>query len=452
MTLLKEKPATTNVTLGSKEYFPGIRQIKFEGRESTNPLAFKYYDENKIVAGKSMKEHLRFAVAYWHTFCGTGGDPFGPGTKHFPWMQNSNPIQMAKDKMDAAFEFISKLSIPYYCWHDFDMAPEGNSIAESEKNLQAMVEYAKVKQKESGVKLLWGTANCFSNPRYMNGASTNPDFNVLAYAGAQIKAALDATVALGGENYVFWGGREGYMSLLNTNMKRETEHMGRFLQMARDYGRKIGFKGSFLIEPKPMEPSKHQYDFDCATVIGFLRQYDLLNDFKLNIEVNHATLALHTFSHELQVAADAGMLGSIDANRGDYQNGWDTDQFPNNIYEITEAMLVILEAGGFKTGGVNFDAKTRRNSTDLEDLFHAHIGGMDIFARALLIANNILENSDYKKLRTERYASFDNGDGAKFEKGQLRFEELRDIAIKNGEPKQISGKQERYENIINQYI
>jgi xylose isomerase len=452
MTLLKDKPSTSQVTLGSKEYFPGIGQIKFEGKESKNPLAFKYYDENKIVAGKTMKEHFRFAVAYWHTFCGTGGDPFGPGTKNFPWLQSTDSIQSAKDKMDAAFEFITKLSIPYYCWHDFDMAPEGRSIAESEKNLQTMVDYAKLKQKESGVKLLWGTANCFSNPRYMNGASTNPDFNVVAYAGAQIKAALDATVALGGENYVFWGGREGYMSLLNTNMKRETEHMGRFLQMARDYGRKIGFKGNFLIEPKPMEPSKHQYDFDCATVIGFLRQYDLLNDFKLNIEVNHATLALHTFTHELQVAADAGLLGSIDANRGDYQNGWDTDQFPNNLYEITEAMLVILEGGGIKGGGVNFDAKARRNSTDLADLFHAHIGGMDIFARALLVANNILENSDYKKMRTERYSSFDNGDGAKFEKGQLKFEDLREIAVKNGEPKQISGKQELFENLINQYI
>jgi xylose isomerase len=452
MTMLKENPLATHVILGNKEYFPGISRIKFEGLESKNPLAFRYYDENKMVGGKSMKDHLRFAVAYWHTFCGTGGDPFGPGTKQFPWMQSSSPIQMAKDKMDAAFEFISKLSIPYYCWHDFDMAPEGSSLAESEKNLQTMVDYAKIKQNESGIKLLWGTANCFSNPRYMNGASTNPDFNVLAYAGGQIKAALDATLALGGENYVFWGGREGYMSLLNTNMKRELEHMGRFLQMARDYGRKIGFKGTFLIEPKPMEPSKHQYDFDSATVIGFLRQYGLENDFKLNIEVNHATLALHTFSHELQVATDAGMLGSMDANRGDYQNGWDTDQFPNNIYEVTEAMLVILEAGGFKTGGVNFDAKARRNSTDLEDLFHAHIGGMDIFARALLIAHNILEDSDYKKLRKERYASFDNGDGAKFEKGQLKFEDLRNIAIKNGEPKQISGKQERFENIINQYI
>ncbi|MFL5729247.1 MAG: xylose isomerase [Cytophagaceae bacterium] len=452
MSVLKEKSSSTRLTLGSKEYFPGISQIKFEGKESKNPLAFKYYDENKSVGEKSMKDHFRFAVAYWHTFCGTGGDPFGPGTKNFPWLQSSNPIQSAKDKMDAAFEFITKLNIPYYCWHDFDMAPEGNSIPESEKNLQTMVDYASAKQKESGVKLLWGTANCFSNPRYMNGASTNPDFQVLAYAGAQIKSALDATVALGGENYVFWGGREGYMSLLNTNMKRELDHMGKFLQMARDYGRKIGFKGTFLIEPKPMEPSKHQYDFDCATVIGFLRQYDLLNDFKLNIEVNHATLALHTFSHELQVAADAGLLGSIDANRGDYQNGWDTDQFPNNLYEITEAMLVILEAGGFKTGGVNFDAKARRNSTDLEDLFIAHIGGMDIFARALLVAHNILENSDYRKLREERYASFDQGDGAKFEKGQLTFEDLRNIAAKNGEPKQVSGKQELFENIINQYI
>jgi xylose isomerase len=441
-----------NLTLGNTEYFKGIEPIQFEGKESTNPLAFKYYDENKVIAGKTMKDHFRFSVAYWHTLCGTGGDPFGPGTKVFPWSQASDPITAAKEKMDAAFEFISKMGISYYCWHDFDIAPEGKSIAESEKNLQTMVEYAKEKQARSGIKLLWGTANCFSNPRYMNGAATNPDFNVLSYAGAQIKAALDATVALGGENYVFWGGREGYMSLLNTNMKREVEHMGRFLQMARDYGRKIGFKGNFLIEPKPMEPSKHQYDFDAATVIGFLRQYDLLDDFKLNLEVNHATLALHTFSHELQVASDAGLLGSIDANRGDYQNGWDTDQFPNNIYEVTEAMLVILDGGGLQGGGVNFDAKTRRNSTDLSDLFISHIGGMDIFARALIIANNILEKSDYKKLRKERYASFDTGPGARFEKGMLRFEDLRDMAIAAGEPIMKSGKQELFENIINQYI
>ncbi len=448
----EQKNGAVHVTTGDKEYFPGIGKIKYEGKESKNPMAFKYYDENKVVAGKTMKEHFRFAIAYWHTLCGTGGDPFGPGTKDFPWLQKADPIQMSKEKMDAAFEFITKIGAPYYCWHDFDMAPEGKTILESEKNLQIMTEYAKQKQAASGVKLLWGTANCFSNPRYMNGASTNPDFSVVSYAASQIKAALDATVALGGENYVFWGGREGYMSLLNTNTKRELEHMGRFLQMARDYGRKIGFKGSFLIEPKPMEPSKHQYDFDCATVIGFLREYDLLNDFKLNIEVNHATLALHTFSHELQIAADHGLLGSIDANRGDYQNGWDTDQFPNNIGEITEAMLVILENGGIKGGGVNFDAKTRRNSTDLEDIFIAHIGGMDVFARALLVANNILVDSDYKKMRAARYASFDSGDGAKFEKGQLSFEDLRNIAAKNGEPKLTSGRQELFENIINQYI
>jgi xylose isomerase len=451
MTAVKDTTTTIKVTLGSKEYFPGIQKILYEGKDSRNPFAFKYYDENKKVGGKTMKDHLRFAVAYWHTLCGTGGDPFGPGTRDFPWLQKTG-MSMAKDKMDAAFEFISKMGIPYYCWHDFDIAPEGKTIPESEKNLMEMVAYAKQKQSASGIKLLWGTANCFSHPRYMNGASTNPDFNVLAYAGSQIKAALEATVELGGENYVFWGGREGYMSLLNTNMKKETEHMGRFLQMARDYGRKIGFKGNFLIEPKPMEPSKHQYDFDSATVIGFLRQFNLLDDFKLNIEVNHATLALHTFSHELQVAADAGLLGSIDANRGDYQNGWDTDQFPNNIYEITEAMLVILENGGLMGGGVNFDAKIRRNSTDLEDLFLAHIGGMDIFARALLIAHTILETSDYKKLRKERYASYDQGEGAKFEKGQLTFEDLREIAVKNGEPRQISGKQELFENMINQFI
>lgn len=453
MTLMKEKSAVqSNGNAGSGEFFKGISKINFEGKESKNPLAFKFYEENKKVGNKTMKEHLRFALAYWHTLCGTGGDPFGPGTKVFPWMRHADPISQAKEKMDAAFELITKLSIPYYCWHDLDIAPEGKSVIESEKNLQTIVEYAKQKQKENGVKLLWGTANCFSNPKYMNGASTNPDFKVLCHAAAQVKAAIDATIELGGENYVFWGGREGYMSLLNTNMKRELEHMAKFLEMARDYGRKAGFKGTFLIEPKPMEPTKHQYDFDSATVIGFLREHNLLGDFQLNIEVNHATLAQHTFSHELQVAADAGILGSIDANRGDYQNGWDTDQFPINVYELTEAMLVILENGGFKTGGINFDAKTRRNSTDLEDIFIAHIGGMDAFARSLMIAHNILENSEYKKWRTERYASFDKEDGAKFEKGALKFEDLRDLAVKYGEPAQISGKQELFENLINQYI
>jgi xylose isomerase len=440
------------VLVGNKEYFKGIGKIKYEGKESTNPLAFKFYDENKVVAGKTMKEHLRFAMAYWHTLCGSGADPFGAATKFFPWNEGSDPITRAKNKMDAAFEFMTKIGIPFYCFHDFDLVEEGSSVSESEKRLRAIVDFAKEKQKASGVKLLWGTANLFSNPRYMNGAATNPDFSVVAFAGAQVKNAIDATIELGGENYVFWGGREGYSTLLNTNMKRELEHMARFLTMARDYARKQGWKGTFLVEPKPMEPSKHQYDFDAATVIGFLRQHGLDKDFKLNIEVNHANLALHTFQHELQVAADAGMLGSIDANRGDYQNGWDTDEFPINIYEITEAMLVILEAGGFTTGGINFDAKTRRNSTDLEDIFIGHINGMDTFARALIVANDILTKSPYKKLRAERYTSFDSGKGAEFEQGKLTLADLRDIAANSNEPRQISGKQELFENIINQYI
>lgn len=443
---------SSKVTIGAKEYFPFVKQVQFEGRESDNPLAFKYYNPEQVVAGKTMKDHFRFAVAYWHTLCGTGGDPFGPGTKNFPWSVSTDAIQAAKDKADACFEFATKIQIPFYCFHDIDMSPEGNSIAEYEKNMQTMTAYLKGKQAESGVKLLWGTANLFSNPKYMNGASTNPDFNVLTHGAVQVKAALDATIALGGENYVFWGGREGYMSLLNTNMKRELEHMAKFLTISRDYARKQGFKGTFLIEPKPMEPSKHQYDFDSATVIGFLKANGLDKDFQLNIEVNHATLASHTFAHELQVAADNGMLGSIDANRGDYQNGWDTDQFPVDLFELTEAMLVILEAGGFKTGGVNFDAKTRRNSTDLEDIFIAHIGGMDAFARALLIADKVLTKSKYKELRKTRYASFDSGYGKAYEEGKLDLVALRDLALKNGEPKLISGKQEMFENIINQYI
>jgi len=437
----------------SKTFFPTVNKIKYEGKESTNPFAFKYYDENrKVIGGKTMREYFRFAIAYWHTFCGTGNDPFGPGTKKFPWDASSDAIQRAKDKMDAAFEFITKIGAPFYCFHDFDLVDEGNSIAESENRLQTMVDYAKAKQVETGVKLLWGTANVFSNPRYMNGASTNPDFTALAWAGTQVKNAIDATIALGGENYVFWGGREGYMSLLNTDMKREKEHLAQFLTMAKDYGRKNGFKGTFLIEPKPMEPTKHQYDYDTETVIGFLRANGLEKDFKLNIEVNHATLAGHTFQHELQTAADAGLLGSIDANRGDYQNGWDTDQFPTNLNELAETMLVIIQSGGFTTGGVNFDAKTRRNSTDLEDIFLAHIGGMDAFARGLLIAQDVLEKSDYKKLRKERYASYDSGKGAEFEAGKLKLEDLRSYALEAGEPKQTSGKQELYENIMNQYI
>jgi xylose isomerase len=437
---------------GDKEFFPGIGKIKFEGKESKNPLSFKYYDEKKLIAGKTLKEHMRFAMAYWHTLTGTGGDPFGPGTKIFPWEAKKDDIGKAKDRMDAAFEFTTKMGIPYYCFHDFDLVAEGKTIKESEKRLQTMVDYAKEKQKKSGVKLLWGTANVFSHRRYMNGAATNPDFNVITYAGTQVKNAIDATIALGGENYVFWGGREGYMSLLNTNMKRELDHMARFLQMARDYARRNGFKGTFLIEPKPMEPTKHQYDFDTATVIGFLTKHGLAGDFKMNIEVNHATLAGHTFEHELQVAADAGLFCSIDANRGDVQNGWDTDQFPINIYELVEAMLVIIDAGGLTSGGINFDAKTRRNSTDPEDLFIAHIAGMDAFARAFEIAHNLLAKSELPKMKKARYASFDSGHGLRFEKGELKLEDLRMLAEELGEPKQISGKQELYEAIINQYI
>lgn len=442
-----------NITLGDKEYFPFLKNaVQFEGRDSDNPLAFKFYDENRVVGGKTMKEHLRFAIAYWHTFCGTGGDPFGPGTKLFPWDLANNSLQAAHDKMDAAFEFFTKINAPFYCFHDADMSPEGNSVQEYESNLRKMVDYAKQKQAASGVQLLWGTANLFSNPRYMNGASTNPNFQVVAHAGLQVQNCIDATIALGGKGYVFWGGREGYMSLLNTKTKNELDHMGQFLRMARDYGRANGFTGKFFIEPKPCEPSKHQYDYDAQTVIGFLNQQGLADDFQLNLEVNHATLAGHTFAHELQMAADAGMLGSMDANRGDYQNGWDTDQFPMDLYELTESMLVILESGGFSVGGINFDAKTRRNSTDLEDIFIAHIGGMDAFARALLVANDILTKSGYKKLRDERYASFNTGDGALFESGKLSLADLREIAIKGGEPAQISGKQELYEMIINQYI
>ena len=444
--------AAQNYLTGDTEYFKGIGKIQYEGRASTNPMAFKWYDETRKVGEKTMKEHFRFAIAYWHTFCGTGGDPFGMPTKAFPWLKAPDPIQQAKDKMDAAFEFITKIGLPFYCFHDYDLVAEADTLAESEKRLDIITDYALEKQKATGVKPLWGTANLFSHPRYMNGAATNPDFAVMAYAGAQVKNALDATIKLGGENYVFWGGREGYLSLLNTDMKRELEHLARFLHLAKDYARSQGFKGTFFIEPKPMEPSKHQYDFDAATVIGFLNTYDLLDDFKLNIEVNHATLALHTFQHELQVAANAGMLGSMDANRGDYQNGWDTDQFPNNIYELTEAMLVILEAGGFQGGGINFDAKTRRNSTDLEDIFYAHIGSMDTFARALLVAQEILEKSDYQELRKARYRSFDSGSGKAFEEGKLTLQELTAIALAGGEPMQRSAQQELFENILNQFI
>ncbi|MDR2627728.1 MAG: xylose isomerase [Dysgonamonadaceae bacterium] len=435
-----------------KEYFPEIGKIKFEGKESTNPLAFRYYNPEKIVYGKKMKDWFRFSMAWWHTLCADGGDPFGPGTKLFPWNIGETAFERAKNKMDAGFEFMEKVGIEYYCFHDIDLIAEGDSIEEYEKNLKEIVSYAKQKQAETGIKLLWGTANVFGHKRYTNGASTNPDFNVVARAAVQIKNALDATIELGGENYVFWGGREGYYSLLNTDMKREKAHLAKFLAAARDYARAKGFKGNFLIEPKPMEPTKHQYDVDAETVIGFLHAHGLDKDFKLNIEVNHATLAGHTFEHDLQCAADAGMLGSIDANRGDYQNGWDTDQFPIDNWELTQAMLVILKAGGLQGGGTNFDAKTRRSSTDLDDIFIAHISGMDSFARALESAAAILEKSPLPSLLKERYSSFDSGKGKEFEDGKLSLEDLVACAKANGEPKQISGKQELYEAIVSMYV
>lgn len=439
--------------MATKEFFPKIGKIKFEGTASKNPLAFRYYDAEKVVYGRKMKDWFKFSMAYWHTLCQEGGDPFGGGTKTFPWNTGNTALERAKNKLDAGFEFMQKIGIEYFCFHDVDIIEEGKSIEEYEANMKAVVAYAKEKMAKTGIKLLWGTANVFGHERYMNGAATNPNFDSVAYAGTQIKTAIDATIELGGENYVFWGGREGYMSLLNTDMKREKEHLARMLTMARDYARSKGFKGTFLIEPKPMEPTKHQYDVDAETVIGFLRAHGLDKDFKLNIEVNHATLAGHTFEHELQCAADAGMLGSIDANRGDYQNGWDTDQFPMDVNELTQAMLVILKSGGLQGGGTNFDAKTRRNSTDLEDIFIAHIAGMDAFARALEAAARILEESPYKQMLKERYASFDSGKGKDFEDGKLGLEDLRNYAVAMGkEPAQISGKQELYEAIINMYI
>lgn len=436
----------------SKVYFPSIEKIKFEGKESKNPLAFRYYDANKVVYGKTMAEWFKFSMAWWHTLCAEGGDPFGGGTQKHPWVGATDAVQAAKDKMDAGFEFMQKMGIEYYCFHDIDLVDEGSSIEEYETNLKAIVEYAKQKQAETGIKLMWGTANVFSNARYMNGASTNPDFVAAARAMLQIKNSIDATIALSGRGYVFWGGREGYMSLLNTDMKREKQHLGRMLQMARDYGRSKGFKGVFLIEPKPMEPMKHQYDVDAETVIGFLKEFGLEKDFKLNIEVNHATLAGHTFEHELQCAVDAGMLGAIDANRGDVQNGWDTDQFPVDVFELTQAMMVVLKGGGMQGGGTNFDAKIRRNSTDNEDLFIAHIGAMDVMARALEAAAAILEESPLPDMLKARYASYDSGKGKEFEEGKLTFEDVYAYAKANGEPQQISGKQELYEAIVNMYI
>jgi len=440
---------------GAKEYFPGIGKIKYEGPKSKNPLAFKYYDADKVIGGKKMKDHLRFAIAYWHSFCGSGADPFGAATINFPWDAGAaNAMDAADKKMDAAFEFFTKIGAGYYAFHDRDMAPEGDNPAESEKNLMTLVAKAKKLQGETGVKLLWGTANCFSNPRFMNGAATNPEFGVVALAATQVKAAIDATIELGGEGYTFWGGREGYMSLLNTDLKKEKDNMGRFLIMARDYARKQGFKGVFYIEPKPMEPSKHQYDFDTETVIGFLRHYGLDKDFRMNIEANHAELARHDFAHELETAAVNGFFGSVDANRGDMMNGWDTDQFPMSYWETTMAMYTILKIGGFTCGGLNFDSKIRRNSVDPADLFIAHIGGMDTFAVGLQAAQRIIDDGVIPNFVKSRYASFDSGDGAKYVKGDLTLDALAKIGADAGYGKTglTSGKQEYLESVLNSYL
>ncbi len=435
----------------AKEYFPQIGKIPFEGVESKNPMAFHYYDPERVVLGKKMKDWLKFAMAWWHTLGQASSDQFGGQTRDYEWDKASDPLQRAKDKMDAGFEIMDKLGIEYFCFHDVDLVDEAPTIEEYEARMKAITDYALEKMKGTGIKLLWGTANVFGHRRYMNGAATNPDFDVVARAAVQIKNAIDATIKLGGTNYVFWGGREGYMSLLNTQMQREKDHLAQMLKAARDYARARGFKGTFLIEPKPMEPTKHQYDVDTETVIGFLRAHGLDKDFKVNIEVNHATLAGHTFEHELAVAVDNGMLGSIDANRGDAQNGWDTDQFPVDVFELTQAMLQIIRNGGLGDGGSNFDAKLRRNSTDPEDIFIAHICGMDSMARALLNAAAIVEESPIPEMVKERYASFDSGEGKRFEEGNMTLEELVTYAKEHGEPKQTSGQQELYETLVNIY-
>ncbi|MDR0629555.1 MAG: xylose isomerase [Treponema sp.] len=439
--------------VGGKEYFPGIGRITYEGPKSDNPLAFKYYDPEKVVGKKKMKDHLRFAVAYWHSFCADGADPFGAPTHPHPWITDAkNPMDAAEHKMDAAFEFFTKLGVEFYAFHDRDMAPEGASPGESEQNLRILAAKAKERQQATGVKLLWGTANLFSHPRFMNGAATNPDFAVVSLAAAQVKAAIDATIELGGQGYTFWGGREGYMSLLNTDLKREKDHLARFLIMARDYARKQGFTGAFYIEPKPMEPTKHQYDYDVETVAGFLRAHGLDKDFRVNIEANHAELAGHDFVHELETAASLGIFGSVDANRGEPRNGWDTDQFPSSYYETALAMYAILKAGGFTSGGLNFDAKIRRNSVDPADLFEAHIGGMDSFAVGLEVAQRIMDDGKLGNFVKNRYASFDTGEGARFAQGKLSLEALARLGSAYGTAGIASGKQERLENILNQYL
>jgi xylose isomerase len=436
-----------------KNAFPEVEKIQYEGPKSKNPLAFKHYNAAEVVAGKSMREHLRFAVVYWHTFRGTGSDPFGAGTMIRPWDDGTQSVKNAQNRVHAAFEFIDKLGAPYYCWHDRDVAPEGDSLAETNKNFDAVAKVLKEEQKRTGVKLLWGTANAFSHPRYVHGASTSCNADVFAYAAAQVKKAMEVTHELGGEGYTFWGGREGYQTLLNTDMKREQEHLAKFLHMAVDYKKKIGFKGQFYIEPKPKEPTKHQYDSDAAACLNFLREYDLLSDFKLNIETNHATLAGHTMQHDLEVAGGAGALGSIDANTGDELLGWDTDQFPTNIYLTTYTMLCVLKYGGFKTGGVNFDAKVRRESFEPIDLFYAHIGGMDAFARGLKIASAIRKDGRLAEFVKQRYSSWDSGIGAKIESGKASFADLEAYMLKKGDvAANTSGRQEFLENLINEFV
>ncbi len=435
--------------IGDEEYFKGIKKIGFEGKGSDNPLAFKYYDPDKVIAGKTMRDHLRFAIAYWHSFCADGTDMFGKPTMSFPW-DDKDDLVAARKKADAAFEFFTKIGAPYYCFHDVDIVRENENPEKYVENYHKVAGYLKERQEKTGVKLLWNTANVFGNPRYMNGAASNPDFDVVARAALQVKTCLDINVELGGENYVFWGGREGYMTLLNTDMKREKAHIGEFFRMARDYGRKIGFKGTFLIEPKPMEPTKHQYDYDAETAIAFIKAEGLEKDFKCNIEANHATLAGHTFNHDLQVCADNGMLGSVDANQGDQFNGWDTDEFPTNVYDTALAMAVILRDGGLK-GGLNFDAKRRRNSTDMEDLFIAHIGGMDSFALGLEIADRMIRDGKFDAFIKERYSSFDKGLGRKFELGEMDLEALAAYGMK-AKPALISGKQEYLNNLLNSYL
>ena len=434
------------------EFFKGIDKIKYEGPKSDNPLAFRYYNPDEMVAGKKMKDHLRFAVAYWHTFQARGSDPFGPGTAQRPWDAISDPMELALAKVEANFEFCEKLDVPFFCFHDRDIAPEAATLTETNKRLDTVVSAIKARMAKSDVKLLWGTTNAFSNPRFMHGASTSPNADVFAYAASQVKKAMEITKELGGENYVFWGGREGYETLLNTDMKRELDNLARFLGMAVDYAKEIGFGGQFLIEPKPKEPTKHQYDFDSATVVGFLKTYGLDKSFKLNVEANHATLAMHTFQHDLAVARINGMLGSVDANMGDPNLGWDTDQFPTNLYDTTLAMYEVLLAGGLGKGGLNFDAKVRRGSFQADDLFLGHIAGMDAFARGFKVANKLVEDKVFSKFVDDRYSSWTSGIGADITAGKVGFKELEAYTMKNGEPVVKSGRQEMLESLLNQYI